>query len=333
MSKTTIQDVAREAGTSASTVSRVLTGNAPVNSETRTAVEAAIERLGFHPSHAARSLRTRSTHTISLLINDITNPFYSAIAKGVEEEANRRGYSLILCNTNDDPARERQYLDVLRSKQVDGMIFGPTGYNIELIRSLITRMPLVLVDRMLEAISATAIVADNEGGAYSATNILIEKGHRRIGVLMWEEEISTLTERLSGVSQALTEIGLKVDPSLVLRVPRTNPKEIAGLVAQWLTEISPRPTVLFALNNQLGLGAMHAFHTMRVSVPGEMGLMVFDDLDIFELTNPPISAVAQPAFAMGRRAMQVLTRRIEHSGSATPTVTVMPTQVIMRGSV
>lgn len=333
MAKVTIQDVAREAGTSASTVSRVLTGNAPVNSETRLAIEAAIERLGFHPSHAARSLRTRSTHTISLLINDITNPFYSAIAKGVEEEANRRGYSLILCNTNDDPARERQYLDVLRSKQVDGMIFGPTGHNIELIQSLITRMPLVLVDRMLDDISATAIIADNEGGAYNATGILIEKGHRKIGVLMWEEEISTLTERLGGVSQSLAEAGLKLDPTMVVRVPRANPKQIAELVAAWLQNVSPRPTVLFALNNQLGIGAMHAFQMLRMNVPSEIGLMVFDDLDVFELTNPPISAVAQPAFAMGRRAMQVLIRRIEHGGSATPTVTVMPTQVIMRGSV
>lgn len=331
MRKVTIQDVAREAGTSVSTVSRVLTGNAPVSSDKRRAVEAAVERLGFHPSHVARSLRTRATQTISLLINDITNPFYSVVARGIEDEANRLGYSLILCNTNDDPARERQYLNVLRAKQVDGIIFGPTGENVDLIQSMARRIPMVLVDRRLDAVPVTAIVADNEGGAHAAVQHLIERGHRQIGIVMWEPELTTLSERYAGASRAMTEAGLILDPALVLRVPRAHPEQIAYEVTCWLGKA--KPTALFALNNQLGVGTLHALHDLGLRIPQEMGLIVFDDLEVFQLTDPPISAVAQPAAALGRRAMQALARRIEHPDEPPPGVLVLPTELILRGSV
>lgn len=331
MRKITIQDVAREAGTSVSTVSRVLTGSTPVSPDKRRAVEAAVERLGFHPSYVARSLRTRATQTISLLINDIANPFYSIVARGIEDEANRLGYSLILCNSNDDPLRERQYLNVLRAKQVDGIIFGPTGQNVDLIQSMARRIPVVLVDRRLDEVPVTAIVSDNEGGAHAAVQHLIERGHRHIGIVMWEAEINTLTERYAGASRAMAEAGLALDPALVVRVSRDHPEHVARDVTCWLREA--KPTALFALNNQLGVGTLHALHDLGVRIPQEMGLIVFDDLEVFELTDPPISAVAQPAAALGRRAMQALARRIEHPDEPPPGVLVLPTELIVRRSV
>jgi LacI family transcriptional regulator len=331
MRKPTIQDVAREAGTSVSTVSRVLTGNSPVSPDKRAAIEAAVARLGFSPSHIARSLRTRATHTISLLINDIANPFYSALARGVESEANQHGYSLILCNTDDDPDHERQYLKVLRDKQVDGIIFGPTGHNLDVIESLARRIPLVLVDRPLRDIPAISVLADNMGGAFAGAQHILAQGHTRIGVVMWDTSIITMIERLSGVQRALHDAGFPLPDDLILRVPRAHPDEISIKVIEWLAAV--RPSAVFALNNQLGVGTLRAIRHSNLTIPDQIALLVFDDLDFFELTRPRITAVAQPAFAMGQRAMQYLAARIQDRDADLPEKTILPTRLIIRESV
>lgn len=331
MRKPTIQDVAREAGTSASTVSRVLTGNTPVSPEKRRAIEQAVERLGFSPSHIARSLRTRATGTISLLINDIANPFYSALARGVESEALQHGYSLILCNTDDDPDQERQYLEVLRNKQVDGIIFGPTGHNLDFIESLARRIPLVLVDRWLRDVPATCVLADNNGGACEAVRHMIAQGHTRIGVVRWEPDIVTIAERFAGYQRAMHEASLPTPADLTLSVPRSQPEAISEAVFDWLQ--SARPTAVFALNNQLGMGTLRAIRESDLTIPDQIALLVYDDLDFFELTRPSITAVAQPAFAMGQRAMQYLAARMLDRSADVPETTILPTRLIVRESV
>jgi LacI family transcriptional regulator len=331
MRKPTIQDVAREAGTSVSTVSRVLTGSTPVNPDKRAAIEEAVERLGFSPSHIARSLRTRATHTISLLINDIANPFYSALARGVESEANQHGYSLILCNSNDNPDHERQYLKVLRDKQVDGIIFGPTGHNLDFIEALAHSIPLVLVDRRLHNIPAISVLADNAGGAFAAARHIITQGHTRIGVVIWDPDIITMTERLSGYQRAMREASLPMPDELILRVPRAHPDNISTYVFEWLTAV--RPSAIFALNNQLGVGTLRAIRRSNLTIPDQIALLVFDDLDFFELTRPPITAIVQPAFAMGQRAMQYLAARIQDRDADLPETTIFPTELVIRESV
>jgi LacI family transcriptional regulator len=327
----TIQDVAREAHTSVSTVSRVLTGSAPVSTEKRAMVEDAIQRMGFRPSHVARSLRTRTTHSIGLLINDVTNPFYSAVAKGVEDEANRHGYSLILCNTSEDPDRELQYLHILRDKQVDGIIFGPIGENVEFIRGLSRRIPLVQVDRRLEGIEIETVMADNEGGACRATHLLLERGHRRIGVMTWNAQIMVLSQRVAGYSRALAEANLPPDPALIAEVPRFSPRLVVEAASYLLA--TQRPTAIFALNNQLGLGALRAIRDLGLRIPDDVALVVFDDLEVFDLMTPRITAVEQPAMTMGQRAVQLLVERIEGHSDRPPQVAVLPTQLVLRESV
>ncbi len=342
--KPTIQDVAREAGTSVSTVSRVLTGSAHVSPDRRRAVEAAVARLGFRPSHIARSLRTRSTRTIGLLINDITNPFYSAVVKGAEDEANRRGYGLILCDTNEDPAREQQYLEMLRDKQVDGIIFGPTGSNTALIAPLARRLPLVMIDRRLDEVDADAVLADNEGGAYRAASHLLAHGHRRIGAVTWGGWITSLEQRLRGYRRALTDGGAVADPRLVVEVPRPEAELVSRAICGWLrADWEPAggpPTALFALNNQMGMGALRAARELGLCIPGDLALVVFDDLEMFELTTPAITAVSQPAADMGRRAVELLVARLadraaggEGRAARPPEVALLPTRLVERGSV
>lgn len=329
--KVTIQDISRAAGTSPSTVSRVLTGNAGVRPEKREAVEAAIRRLNYRPSHIARGLKTNITFTVGLLLNDITNTFYSTIARGVEEEANRHGYSLVLCNTSEEPERELHYLEVLQDKHVDGIILGPTGQNEPFICDLARRKPLVQVDRRINA-NITSVVVDNEDSAYRATRLLIDRGHRRIGVVKWHTKIVTIEQRYAGYERALREAGLPIDPALVVEVPSLNSTQAAEYT-QRLLQASPPPTALFALNNQIGLGALGAIQRIKLHIPDDVALIVFDDADYFAVIMPSITAIAQPAFQMGEQAMRLLAEQIEHAPNYEPEQIVLQTELITRESI
>ncbi len=329
--KITIQDVAREAAASPSTVSRVLTGNAPVSDVKRAAIEAAIQKLGYRPSLIARSLKTQTTCTIGLLINDITNPFYSAVARGIEEEANYHGYNLILCNTNEDPERELHYLQVLQDKQVDGIIFGPTGENVDYIRQLAKQVPLVQIDRQLGGVDIVSVLVDNQGGAYKAVQHLIQQGHRRIAFLGWHLGITTSMERLAGYERALRDAGIPLDPSLRVISSHFSLKRVYELARRLLAK-DPRPTALFAANNQIGLSALRAIRDAGLRIPDDVALIVFDDVEVFALTTPSISAVSQPAATIGRRAMKLLVDLIESPTKQLPEVTVLPTQLVLRES-
>ncbi len=329
--KVTILDISRAAGTSPSTVSRVLTGSATVSPEKRAAVEAAISAFNFRPNHIARSLTTGTTFSIGLLLNEINNPFYSAMARGVEEEANRLGYSLILCNTNEDAARERQYLNVLQDKQVDGIILGPISDNAEPILEVSRRTPVVQVDRQLPTPDLSAVLVDNEAGAYMAVRHLIERGRTRIGVLLWDRKIPTLSRRVLGYERALSEAGIAVDAALEVHVPGLTPKHAADLTVELMTGKAP-PTALFALNNVIGMGVFSAIQQLGLRVPDDVALVCFDDLDFFSLVRPSVTAVSQPSFDMGEQAMRLLARQIEEANDYTPEVIVLPTKLVVRES-
>jgi DNA-binding LacI/PurR family transcriptional regulator len=331
--KVTIHDISSESGTSPSTVSRVLTGSAVVSEAKRQAVEAAIRKLNYRPSHIARSLKTRTTQSIGLLLNDITNPFYSAVARGAEDEANRHNFSLILCNTNEEAARELQYLQLLEDKQVDGIILGPSGKNISTIQELAGRHPIVQIDRYIESVVASVVKVDNEAGAYAATRLLIDKGHRRIAAFRWGKRISTMSERYQGYERALTDAGLPIDPALVVDVPALDMNGTMELVRAVLTR-PQRPTAVFALNNQIGSAAIGAIHRLRLRIPEDVALIVFDDLDYFTLIQPTISAVSQPAFEIGVQAVRLLLRQARSAeGLTAPEQLILPTDLVIRESV
>lgn len=330
--KVTIQDVAERAGTSPSTVSRVLTGSAPVSEDLRLTVERAIAELGYRPSLVARSLKTQTTYTVGLLVNDIMNPFFSAVARGVEEEANEQDYSLILCNTNEDSERELKYLQILRDKQVDGIIFGPTGNNAEFVRGLSEHVPLVQIDRQLPGLDAPAVLVDNEESAYRATRLLVERGHERIAMLGWGMDITTSTQREAGYERALREAGIALDTRLIARPPQFSHSTLVR-VAEDLLAQAPRPTAIFAANNRFGIATLAAIRRFDLAVPDDVALVVFDDIDAFSLMTPSVTAVAQPALEMGRVAMDLMLRLIRTPDEAIPPVTLLPTELIERESV
>jgi len=328
----TIQDISRESGVSPSTVSRVLTGNAPVTHGKREAVEQAIKNLNYRPSHVARSLKTQTTFSVGLLLNGITNPFYSAVACGVEKEANRHGYSLILCNNNENTDRELQYLQVLQDKQVDGIILGPTGQNTDYIRTLAKTTPLVQVDRQVDGADIAAVVVDNQEGGYKATRLLIDSGHRRIAILKWKTNIATMVQRYAGYERALLKSGIPVDPSLIIDASGYTSELASAAVSQYFAN-NPNPTAIVAANNQLGLGVLDAIRKAGLRIPDDIALVVFDDLTTFSLFTPPISVVKQPATAIGERAMQLLMKQMKAPNEFEPEIVVLPTELIVRESV
>ncbi len=331
--KVTIQDISREAGTSPSTVSRVLTGSAPVSDAKRDAVLQAIERLNYHPSSIARSLRSKVTYSVGLLLNDISNPFYGVVARGIEDEANRAGYSLILCNTNEDPAREQQYLQVLRSKQVDGIILGPTGDNIDFIRELSEQIPIVLTDRALPGCDhLSAVLVDNEAGSCRAVTQLIENGHKRIAMVRWQKQVATMAQRTAGYEWALREHHIALDPALMIDVPALSVESTAAVMQQMFAD-GVDFTAIFALNNQLGLGVLSAIQASALRIPDDVALVVFDDSPMFSLFSPPITAIEQPAFAIGEQAMRLLLKQMQDPEHYQPETVVLRTRLVKRESV
>ncbi len=310
----------------------MLTGSAVVSPEKRDAVQDAIRKLNYRPSHIARSLKTRVTYSVGLLLNDITNPFYSAIARGVEDEAHRHGYSLILCNTSEDADREQLYLEVLQDKHVDGIILGPTESNLSYLRDLAQRIPVIQVDRTVDDIASDAVVVDNFAGTYEATRHLVACGHHQIGVVRWRRSISTLAEREAGVRQALADLDIPYEPAFTAEAAGLSSQD-SMIAVQRLLRVHPRPTALIALNNQLGLGVLAACRQLGVRIPDDLALIVFDDLDVFSFFQPPITAIEQPAYQIGERAMQLLLARLVAEKDTPVERVMLPTRLIVRQSV
>jgi len=306
----TIKDVARLARVSVATVSYVINGTRKVAPETAERVRKAVEELDYHPDAVAQSLRTRKTKVIGVVVSDITNPFFATLVQGAEECARKNGYSLLICNTAESLENEQLYLQLLSRKRVDGMLLAPTGKNDGIIRRLIQRgMHIVFIDRKLEGADATAVLSQNEEGAYQATTYLLQQGHRRIGIILGLQDISTTTERLQGYRRALAEYGLECDPSLIAY---GHSRVEGGLSAcrSLLTQPNP-PTALFVTNNLMTIGVMKAIREMGLRCPDDVSVVGFDDFEWTEAFDPPLTTVAQQPYHIGYKAVQLLLESIQ----------------------
>ena len=351
MARVSIKDVAQQAGVSTATVSHVINGTRFVREETRQKVLTVIEALNYEPSSIARGLATNSTQAVGLVVSDIQNPFFTAVARGVEDEIVQHGYHTIFCNTDEDPHREDQYLRLLAARQIDGLIIAPTGFRSErLINMAVSDTPVVLLDRNSPAIDAPLVCVDNEGGAYQATRYLIDLGHERIGVLMGLETISTQIVRLNGYKRALAKAGLPYDEALVVCADpefRTNQlNQLAASPPAFLTnlqmtptafkaldrlfDLPRRPTAIFVTNNQMTLGALHALKERKLRCPDDISLISFDDHDWAPLFSPPLTVVRQPTYRLGQTAAKLLMRLITSQDDGLPTT--LPVELIIRES-
>lgn len=306
----TIKDVAERAGVSASTVSRVLTSNAPVQEHKRKAVEGAIEALGYRPNGLARSLRNRETKTIGLIIPDVANPFFPEVAKGVEDAACKRGYSVILCNSGNDRSKEAMYFQILQERRIDGVIITGSG-SLDGYARLGQKesVPVVFLDRNGEGLDVDSVESDSYDGACQAVRHLIELGHMDIAFVSGSSATSTGSRRLRGYLDALSANGIQPKPGYVMPGDFTlDAGRMAGLN---LLGRSDRPTAVFVASDIAAIGVMMAAESLQLAIPSHLSVVGFDNTLLSQVTRPALTTVSQPKYEMGVQAVKLLIDRLQ----------------------
>lgn len=305
-----LEDVAKLAQVSPATASRALSRPELVAQATRERVLEAARTLGYQPNVLARSLRQRESRTLGLVITDILNPFHALLAKGVQDVADARGYTVLMFNTDEEPGKERRAFETLRGYLPRGLIVVPTPatrHNLELLPGL----PVIELDRASGRPGAYTVMVDNEAGAHRAVTHLARLGHRRIGMIVGQQDISTAVERHEGYRRALQDAGLPYRPELVLP---GNHREADGRVAAHALLTLPaqeRPTALFVGNNEMTVGAVLAARELGLRLPADLSIVGFDDSRWAQTMTPAVSVVAQPAYELGTLACQTLLGLLE----------------------
>ncbi|OLU34758.1 LacI family DNA-binding transcriptional regulator [Pseudomonas sp. PA27(2017)] len=325
----TIKDVAARAGISYTTVSHVVNGTRPVSDPVRSKVEAAIAELGYVPSGVARSLRVRATGTLGLLVPNASNPYFAELARGIEDHAERNGYSVILCNSDDDTDKQLRYLRVLLERRIDGLIVATVASDAAFAEALANlRVPLVLVDRSLEGVSADQLRVDHEQGAYLATRHLLELGHRRIACIGGPASTQVAQLRAAGYRRALDEAGIAA--RAVADCPFTSPAGHAA--AQALLAGEQRPTAIFAGNDMIALGVLRAAAERQLQVPQQLSVVGFDDIEVSRYLHPALTTVGQCIGALGEQVAERLLERIRTPGLAVAQRLIEPILVLRESS-
>lgn len=314
----TIRDVARRAGVSVATVSRVLNNNPKVKPPLRTRVEQAMQELSYQPSALARGMRSQTAQVIGLILPDIGNPFFTSLARAIEDAAHESGYGLLLCNSDEDPDKEQRYADILLAQRVAGVILIPA--SMDLCEPLQTRdIPLVCVARPIPECPVDTVLLDSKSGSRMVTRHLIELGHRRIGLIVGLRDAIVSQERFQGFKRTLEDAGIPFDPDLVRYGSLT---EDGGYQkALELLESQPHPTALFVTNNDMALGALRAIQARGIQVPHDLSVASFGDMPCFSLFRPSLTVVQQPVYELGLEAANLLLRRIR--GKAPPSHVLM----------
>lgn len=307
----TIKKLAQELEMSTTTVSRVLTGQEKkyrISEKTAVKVRDMASKLDFAPNQIARNLRLQKTNTIGLIIPDISNPFFANLARTVEEELRKRGKMVLLCDTKDDIATEEESIELLLARKVDGLLMAPIGEKWEHLKKN-TNIPVVLIDRYSEENDFPYVTTDNYHGAYEATSFLISNGHQNIACIQGLQQTSPNKNRTQGFQQALKDHDLTNTAPIILGDDYSVENGYSSTRLLLLNE--DRPTAIFALNNQIALGAMKAINEAGLHIPDDISLLSFDEQYYFELLSPPLSSIKQPMEALGRTAVQTLFELLE----------------------
>ena len=328
----TIRDVAKRAGVSPITVSRVINNNDYVSTKTRQRVEAAIEELGYVPNMLGPSLRSKQTMTLALVMTDITNPFWTTVARGVEDVAQANGYSTILCNTDESEDKQEHYLNMLLRRRIDGILLVPASSDdpkpVQLIQK--QNIPVVLLDRHVANIQVDIVRADSEGGAYHLTEHLLSLGHRRIALLTGRKTVSTAVERANGYLKALADAGVPNNKSQIYWGNFTI--ESGYTMTKNVISTTPPPTAIIAANNFIALGALQVLRATGWQVPNDIALVTFDDTPVTLPVDSFLTVLSQPAREMGQRAAQLLIDRLGETKDTEYRHLILPTEIIIRSS-
>jgi LacI family transcriptional regulator len=331
----TLRSIAAEAGVSVTTVSRVLSGKGQefrIGTDTERRVLTVARRQNFSPNLMARGLRLKATRTIGLVVPGIANPFFARIACSVTDGARRRGYSVLLCDSQDNTDTEIEEVRILKDRHVEGLIICPVGISDHHLKGLESEhFPTVVVDRYFPALSLPAVGCDNVAAAQRGVDYLIECGHRCIACLQGLNGTLPNDQRLEGYRKALQDHGIEFDPLLVLGSGFT--QESGYTATRRLIDSHSGVTAIFAASNQSALGALRAVSEAALRVPDDISLVSFDDIDGTEFMSTPVTAIAQPVGEMGRFAAEILFHQITSRSGWKESPTLLAAELIVRKSV
>ncbi|MBC7217708.1 MAG: LacI family DNA-binding transcriptional regulator [Candidatus Caldatribacterium sp.] len=327
-----IRDVAKLAGVSISTVSRVINRRGKTSKETEERVWKAVEALQYRPNLLARSLRNQKTKLLGLLVPDIDSPFFARLAKYVEEAAYQKGYNLILCNVGEDPKKERNYLEVLIQRQVEGIIFPRVSDESLLFRiPHLSKIPYVVLDRTLEGEEAPTVKLDNVAAGVLAATHLLELGHRQFACIAGPQKISVSRERLGGFLGKLAQAG--IPPENVCVVEGDFKIEGGRRAMEKILDLLSPPFALFCMNDMMAFGAIQVARERGWRVPEDVSVVGLDNNPLCEVFSPPLTTVAQPFDRIAKLGISLLCKLIEGKKVRKRFVTVSPYLVVRRSTV
>ena len=331
MATVNIKMVAQYAGVSEATVSRVLNNNPTVSEEFRARTLKAIEKLGYQPNRVARRLRASSSDVLGLIVSDIENPFFTSVVRGVEDTAQAAQKSVILCNSDENPAKLKNYLKIMESERVAGLIIAPTsmkdGESLHRLTQL--GIPIVLLDRQVDNFEFDSVLVDNVRGAFTGVKHLIDLGYERIAMIGGTPALSNARDRYQGYRNALKAAGLNIDERLI---KEGNFKIESGYrLAKELVHASNPPQAIFIANNLMTLGAVRALRELNICVPDDLAIVSFDDTPWANELTPPLTVVSQPTYQLGQTATQLLLNRLAKSDAPFQTA-ILHTHLIVRKS-
>ncbi len=304
-----MKDIAKETGLGLATISSYLNGG-NVREKNRVKIEQAIEKLNFEVNEVARGLKTNRTKTIGIIIPELNNIFFAEIITELEDVLRGQGYAVMICDCRTDEKREAEAVEFLKRRRVDGMIVIPTGKSGACLQEVMKNgKPIVMIDRRIRNVHCDTVLVDNQGAAEDAIRRLISAGHRRIGMIAGEQEVYTAAERFRGYVRALEQAGIPADESLVVRGDYTIRGGSRGI--QELTRKNPDMTAVFISNYEMTLGAMIELNELGIRIPEEMSVIGFDNMEFARACIPKLSIVTQPTKELGRRAAELMLKRLE----------------------
>jgi len=330
----TLKDIAIRAGVHVSTVSRVLRGKETqqVSPQTRKLILSIAEELSYTPNLLARAFRLKKTHTIALLIPDISNAFFARIARSIEIQSYNAGYTLVVCNTDEEQAKENQYLNSLKSRSIDGFIIAPVQDSKQQIIDLINnKIPFVLIDRRFDDLETNAVISDNEKASFYATEYLSRYQHKRIGFICGRKRLYTIKKRLVGFQKAVKQFQLDDNPEMIVGDGFTI--EDGFRATQKLMALEHPPTAIISSGNVLTIGIMKAIHERDLSIPRDISLVGFTDSFCVPYWNPPLTTISHPLHQMGHEAFELLLKHLQAKETLAPRQITIKTKFHERHSV
>ncbi len=327
----TIKDVAKYSGLSIATISKYINGGNVLDNN-KEKIEEAIKVLNFRVNEMARGLKTSKSKTIGILLPNLENIFFTSIVSNIEDILLKSGYSTVICDYKEDYGLEKEKLEFLVSKMVDGIVIIPSGKESLEVKSVMDRgIPVVLIDRALKGVDCDVVLGDNLNASYNAVEQFITRGHKRIAIIAGPKDMYTAEERVKGYYRVHEDYSLEIDTELI---KYGDYKIDSGYTLLYeLLEMDKKPTAVFITNYEMTLGAIMAINEKKVDIPNDLSIIGFDNIQLAKIVNPPLSIVVQPMKAIGETAAEILVKRLNKDNSNFPMIFRLKTEILIKESV